>query len=129
MTPMRRKAGTLVPLERDILEAALSLRSMGVAEPHGFLLARTIGEVTGARRLAAYGTLYKALDRLERAGLLESRWEDPNFAAAESRPRRRLYQVTPPGQRALADARAAETAGAPAPAARRAMQPVDGEAR
>jgi PadR family transcriptional regulator PadR len=125
---MRRKAGTLVPLERDILEAALSLRSMGVAEPHGFLLARTIGEVTGARRLAAYGTLYKALDRLERAGLLESRWEDPNFAAAEARPRRRLYQVTPSGQRALAGARAADAALAPDPARGRTV-PADGEAR
>jgi DNA-binding PadR family transcriptional regulator len=109
---MRRKAGTLVPLERHILEAAMSLRSMGVHEPHGFLLARTIGEVTGQRQLTAYGTLYKALDRLERAGALESRWEDPNFAAAESRPRRRLYQVTPAGERALADARAVDASTA-----------------
>ncbi len=88
----------------------MSLRSMGLPEAHGFLLARTIGEVTGQTRLTAYGTLYKALDRMERAGYLESRWEDPTYAAAESRPRRRLYQVTPAGERALADARAADPA-------------------
>jgi PadR family transcriptional regulator PadR len=125
---MRRKPGTLVPLERHILEAAMSLRSMGVAEPHGFLLARTIGEVTGQRQLTAYGTLYKALDRLERAGHLESRWEDPNFAAAEARPRRRLYTVTPAGERALAEARAAEAAGSTAEA-QPATRPARAEAR
>jgi DNA-binding PadR family transcriptional regulator len=125
---MRRKPGTLVPLERNILEAAMSLRSMGVAEPHGFLLARTIGEVTGQTQLTAYGTLYKALDRLERGGYLESRWEDPNFAAQESRPRRRLYTVTPAGETALADARAAEAA-AKASAARPVTRPARTEAR
>ena len=30
----------------------------------------------------------------QRAGLLESRWEDPDIAAADGRPRRRLYHVT-----------------------------------
>jgi DNA-binding PadR family transcriptional regulator len=118
---MRRKPGTLVPLERDVLEAALGLRGMGVVEAHGFLLARTMRDQADARQLTAYGTLYKALDRLERAGLLESRWEDPTYAAEASRPRRRLYRVTAAGERALADQRAADAAsatavdGAPAP--------------
>ena len=114
---MRRKAGTLVPLERDILDAAISLRGMGVHEAHGFLLARTIGEGSGSRRLTAYGTLYKALDRLERAGYLESRWEDPVYAAEASRPRRRLYRVTAAGEAALAAAHAHEAqASQPRPA-------------
>lgn len=103
---MRRKAGTLVSLEVAILEAALSLRGMGVHEAHGFLLARSMGDQSGAKRLTAYGTLYKALDRLERAGYLESRWEDPSYAAEASRPRRRLYRVTAAGEAALAAARA-----------------------
>ncbi|HYH93645.1 MAG TPA: PadR family transcriptional regulator [Candidatus Saccharimonadales bacterium] len=127
---MRRKPGAIIPLERDILEAADSLRSMGVAEPHGFLLARTIGDQTGSKHLAAYGTLYKALDRLERAGLLTSRWEDPDFAAAESRPRRRLYRVTEPGNAALAEIRraAAESEGTRV-AERPAVRPAKAEAR
>ena len=107
---MRRKPGTLVPLERDVLEASNSLRSMGVREAHGFLLARTMteggSEGGAARRLTAYGTLYKALDRLEMAGHLVSRWEDPEYAADAARPRRRFYRLTPDGERALAVARA-----------------------
>jgi PadR family transcriptional regulator, regulatory protein PadR len=107
---MRRKPGTLVPLEREILEAAVALRAMGVAEAHGFLLARTMDQATDetdGRRLTAYGTLYKALDRLERAGHLTSRWEDPVYAAEAARPRRRFYRLTPAADAALAAARAA----------------------
>jgi PadR family transcriptional regulator, regulatory protein PadR len=109
---MRRKPGTLVPLERDVLEASVSLRSMGVPEAHGFLLARTMSQGSGARRLTAYGTLYKALDRLERAGCLASRWEDPDYAAEAARPRRRFYRITAFGEAALAEARAAALAEA-----------------
>jgi len=105
---MRRKAGSLVGLERDILEAALTLRGRGLVEAHGFLLAKTIGDGSDAKRLTGYGTLYKALDRLERAGYLESRWESPDYAAEAARPRRRFYRITGMGEGALADARAAD---------------------
>jgi hypothetical protein len=54
-----------------------------------------------AGQLTAHGTLYKALARLERAGMLTSSWEDPGLAEAESRPRRRLYRVTPSGEQAV----------------------------
>ena len=49
-------------------------------------------EQRGSRALTAHGTLYKALGRLEERGLLTSAWEDA--AAAEGRPRRRLYELT-----------------------------------
>jgi PadR family transcriptional regulator len=101
---MRRKEGALVPLEVAILEAALKLRQRGVVEAHGFLLAKELRDGRSARRLTAYGTLYKALDRLERAGYLASRWEDPQVAADEGRPRRRFYRVTLTGEGALAEA-------------------------
>jgi DNA-binding PadR family transcriptional regulator len=109
---MRRKEGALVPLEVSILEAALELRQRGIAEAHGFLLAKELRDGREARRLTAYGTLYKALDRLERAGYLASRWEDPLIAAREGRPRRRSYRVTLTGEAALAEARSAEREGA-----------------
>ena len=67
------------------------LRS-GHATFHGFGLAQTMREQTGSRSLTGHGTLYKALGRLEEFGLLGSRWEDA--AAAEGRPRRRLYELT-----------------------------------
>ena len=101
---MRRKPGALLPLELSILEVGLDLRSRGVPEYHGFMIAKKIQEREGARMLTAHGTLYKALDRMERAGLLTSRWEDPMIAAEEKRPRRRLYQVTAAGQQAPIEA-------------------------
>jgi PadR family transcriptional regulator, regulatory protein PadR len=97
---MRRRVGSLVPLEASILEASLLLRMRGQVEAHGFLLARTLSDREGARRLTAYGTLYKALERLERLGYLESRWEDPLIAAAAGRPRRRFYRTTAVGEQA-----------------------------
>lgn len=98
---MRRKPGTLLPLEVTILETAIDLRRCGQEEFHGFAAAKKIAEHTEARSLTAHGTLYKALERMQRAGLLESRWEDPNVAAAEGRPRRRLYHVTGLGAQSL----------------------------
>ena len=91
----RRKPGSLLPLEAEILEVALSRLRSGHATFHGFGLAQTMREQGGSRSLTAHGTLYKALGRLEVFGLLTSRWEDA--AAAEGRPRRRLYELTSRG--------------------------------
>jgi DNA-binding PadR family transcriptional regulator len=93
---MRRKPNTLLALEASILETGLE-----IGEFHGYALARHLQEREAARRLTAHGTLYKALGRMETAGLLASRWES-DAAAAAGRPRRRLYEVTGAGARALA---------------------------
>jgi PadR family transcriptional regulator PadR len=93
----RRKPETLLPLETEILGTALSMRCTGHATFHGFGLAHTMREQSGSRALTGHGTLYKALGRLERFGLVTSRWEDA--AAAEGRPRRRLYELTGEGAR------------------------------
>jgi DNA-binding PadR family transcriptional regulator len=123
---MRRREGVLLPIEVSILDAGLRARRRGAEEFHGFQLAQEIGERDGTRTLTAHGTLYKALGRLAMAGLLESRWEDPNIGAAEGRPRRRLYRVTLVGARALAEA--SDTADAPAetPVGRRVALVGDG---
>jgi DNA-binding PadR family transcriptional regulator len=94
----RRKPGTLLPLETEILEAALSLVRAGHATFHGFGLAQAMRVQSASRSLTAHGTLYKALGRLEERGLLASRWEDA--AAVEGRPRRRLYELTREGAEA-----------------------------
>jgi PadR family transcriptional regulator, regulatory protein PadR len=107
----RRKPGTLLPLETEILEVALSMLRSGQTTFHGFGLAQSMREQSRSRSLTAHGTLYKALSRLEEFGLLTSRWEEA--AAAEGRPRRRLYELTSQG---------ADTAGqAPAGKAHRAL--------
>jgi DNA-binding PadR family transcriptional regulator len=100
---MRRKEGALLPIEIAILESGVGLDRSGEREFHGSLMAKRLRDRDEARRLTAHGTLYKALDRLEKAGMLTSRWEDPDVAAAEGRPRRRLYRVTGLGERAAAD--------------------------
>jgi len=106
---VRRKPGTLLPIEEAILGAGVDLSRAGSSEFHGFLVAKELRDKEGARSLTAHGTLYKALDRLERMGLVASRWENPDDAAADGRPRRRLYHVTGAGARAAATARATAT--------------------
>lgn len=100
----------MLPIELSILRAGMALRQTGEAEFHGYAVAREITELGEARRLTAHGTLYRALDRLEQRNLLESRLEDPDLAAEERRPRRRLYSVTALGERA-AQAAAPQRAG------------------
>jgi DNA-binding PadR family transcriptional regulator len=91
---MRRKPGALVPLEQAICVCAADLRRSGADEFHGYEMARRLSDVADRKLLTAYGTLYRALARLEKMGLLRSRWEDPEIPARENRPGRRLYALT-----------------------------------
>ena len=98
----RRKPGTLLPLEVEILATAWELSRAGQGNFHGFGLAKRLGERADVRTLTGHGTLYKALGRLEEFGLLTSQWEHPD--AVDGRPRRRLYTLTGAGQRVAAEA-------------------------
>jgi DNA-binding PadR family transcriptional regulator len=100
----RRRPGSLVALELEILEVALSLHEAGEGTFHGFGLARHLRERNRARSLTAHGTLYKALGRLEEFGLLRSTWDAEGI---DGRPRRRLYELTPDGALVAGRARAA----------------------
>lgn len=104
-----RRPGTLLPLERRILEVAVSRAPEGV---YGFALAQELATNRDRERLIAHGTLYKALDRMRRTGMFTATWEDAEAAAAEGRPRRRVYLVTAKGVQTL-EAAAASTSGAP----------------
>jgi PadR family transcriptional regulator PadR len=99
----RRRPGVLLPIEESILQ--IGLRRMRDSEPefYGFAVATELDD--DGRRLTAHGTLYKVLDRLERDGLLTSRWEDAEEVDV-SRPRRRLYQVSDKASFALQRSRA-----------------------
>ena len=97
---MRRKPGQLLPLEVSICASAAALLRRGTTQFHGYELAKLLRDASDARLLTAYGTLYRALTRLEEMGLLESRWEDPEVPARESRPGRRLYSLTGKGEEA-----------------------------
>ena len=100
----RRKPGTLLPIETEILEVALSMSRSQQETFYGFALAQTMREQSGSRSLTSHGTLYKALGRLEDRGLLTSGWEDA--ANAAGRPRRRLYELTKQGAAVAEQARA-----------------------
>ena len=105
---MRRKPGSLVPLEQAICQTAAILHAKGTEEFHGYELAKRLGDVADQRLLTAYGTLYRALGRLEDMGLLKSRWEDPDIPARENRPGRRSYRLTAAGETAAREAAAAD---------------------
>lgn len=73
----------------------LLLAAVQTRPAHGYAIAETLR----ARSRGAFdlpeGTLYPALHRLERDGLLASRWSEVNGR------RRRVYALTRKGQRAL----------------------------
>ncbi len=75
---------------------ALVLRAVAGGYRYGF-------DVMEACDLAS-GTTYPALRRLEKAGLLKSRWEKAEEAHAHGRPRRRTYELTATGADALQEA-------------------------
>jgi PadR family transcriptional regulator PadR len=77
---------------------ALVLRAVAAGRRHGFDIMDACGLPSG--------TVYPALRRLEKSGLLRSGWEDPEKAREEGRPRRRTYLLTGDGRVALVDAEA-----------------------
>ena len=121
---MRRKTGSLVPLELAICVCALEFQRDGTAEFHGYAMAKYLGHLGDSRLLTAYGTLYRALGRLAAMGLLQSRWEDPEIPARENRPGRRLYMITGAGEAAVRESRAAASKARPHRRLRRRQAPA-----
>ncbi|MFF3768130.1 PadR family transcriptional regulator [Streptomyces sp. NPDC001922] len=66
---------------------------------HGYELRTRIARLTGHARVISHGTLYPAIKRMERAGLLR-RESQPGAAAAP----RHMLSLTDDGERALQDA-------------------------
>ncbi len=77
---------------------ALVLRAIASGRRYGFDVMEACGLPSG--------TVYPALRRLERGGLLCSGWEDEDEARAAGRPRRRTYRLTTRGREALPEAEA-----------------------
>ena len=65
---------------------------------YGYQIVKEVNQRSDGYFAFKEGTLYPALHRLERASLIEGRWEDtPNGV------RRRYYRITVKGQQALGD--------------------------
>ena len=72
----------------SVLKVLAALLADATAERYGLQLMQATGLPSG--------TLYPILVRLERAGWVESRWEQSD-PAAEGRPARRYYRLTADG--------------------------------
>lgn len=84
----------------DALRGQLELAVLAMLREgplHGYAILRALREQSGGEFDVLEGTLYPALHRLEGAGAVKSRW-----ATASGR-RRRVYELTKKGRRALAD--------------------------
>jgi PadR family transcriptional regulator, regulatory protein PadR len=78
----------------------LLLATLEGGPQHGYALIDLLRQRTGGSLDLPTGTVYPALHRLERSGLIKSAW-------LEARPRpRRVYRLTAAGRRALHDSRA-----------------------
>jgi len=76
--------------------AATVLHAIRSGRSYGF----EIMEATGLPS----GTVYPALRRLEKSGLIHAQWERESVARAERRPARRYYQTTAAAEAALSAA-------------------------
>jgi PadR family transcriptional regulator, regulatory protein PadR len=91
LTHMSTPKVRLTPVVWDIFDA---LASASASDPAwGLRICEETGHGTG--------TIYPALERLLRAGLIRAWWEDPPPA---DRPKRRYYEITSAGREWLADA-------------------------
>lgn len=83
-------------LLRGTLEV-LILKALAAGRQHGFGIGRWIEEATGAELHIEEGSLYPALHRLRRKGLVEATW-----AQSDNNRRARYYRLTAAGRRRLA---------------------------
>lgn len=74
----------------------LLLAVVGAGGGHGYHIARRLAEASDGALDLPEGTLYPALHRLESKGLLASSWTTVGGR------RRRVYELTPAGEGALA---------------------------
>lgn len=83
-----------MPAEAKISHtAAMILQAIHAGHVYGF----SVMEKTGLPS----GTVYPAMRRLERDGLIAAKWEQQSIADAEQRPPRRYYRLTSGGRATL----------------------------
>src|SRR5258707_1522546 len=92
----------MVPMRADLLGGHLDgllLAVLADARGHGYELSQRLTQRSGGELGVHEGSLYPALHRLERGGLVESSW-----STGEGR-RRRIYRLTSAGRRAAKESR------------------------
>jgi len=74
----------------------LVLRTVSLAPLHGYAIAQHIERLSGDVLTVEQGSLYPALERLQRAGLVTSKW-----GTSPTGRRARYYTITASGRRKL----------------------------
>ncbi|MEO7963425.1 MAG: PadR family transcriptional regulator [Gemmatimonadaceae bacterium] len=88
-----------MPPKRDRLHGtldALILKTLTTGARHGYAISRWLRERSGEAIVVEEGSLYPALYRLEREGLIAVEWGITEFDR-----RARFYNLTPAGRRQL----------------------------
>jgi PadR family transcriptional regulator len=92
----------LLPMRAEVLKGhldALLLATLTEGPRHGYAIKEALRAGSGGRFDLPTGTVYPALHRLERAGLIRGSWSTVNGR------RRRSYRLTAAGERALSQER------------------------
>ena len=76
---------------------ALVLKTLSWGVRHGYGIAKWIEETTDEAVLVEEGSLYPALYRMERRGLIEAEWGTSDLGR-----KAKFYRITPRGRRQLA---------------------------
>lgn len=90
-------------INKDLVAASstpLVLAILAEEDSYGYAILQRVRELSGGELEWTDGMLYPVLHRLERSGLVESRWEK-----SESGRRRKYYRVTAAGREQLAEER------------------------
>lgn len=90
-------------INKDLVAASstpLVLAILAEGDSYGYAILQRVRELSGGELEWTDGMLYPVLHRLERSGLIESRWEK-----AESGRRRKYYRVTEEGREQLDEER------------------------
>ena len=84
----------------DLLQGTLDmliLKTLILGPAHGHYIAKHIERASEAVLQVEHGSLYPALHRLERKGLVASKWETPAGKTREVK----MYRLTPAGRKHL----------------------------
>jgi len=86
--PPKHSRADLIPGTLELLV----LQTLTTGAQHGYAIAQHIGRLSGDVLRVEQGSLYPALDRLQRAGLVTSEWRE-----TPTRRRARYYTITETG--------------------------------
>jgi transcriptional regulator len=80
--------------------AMMVMRTLAAGPANGYEIAKAIGRLSDDVLKVDHGSLYPALHRLEKSGLIAGKWE-----TSTTNRRARYYRLTPAGRKQLAVAR------------------------